>query len=397
MMPSQILVVDDDIHILDILAYEIRHLGYALYKASSGREALEIINAPRNAPIELVLTDIWMPGMSGIELLQTLHETRPTLPVAVITGAATLESSIDALNMGAFAYLRKPFQSKQIQEVITRGLNRAQELKQLETLERELKARYQQLEHVQQQLIILQESQKQALATSASDALADLITGLRHELGNVTTAITLNLSVMQEQGNLPSDLHEHIEDLQTSADYLVSLVSKLTEYPRLDSTARPLDLRRIINGAISTVQGKLASKNIQLIYDIPEYRLGIYGSPLQLKRALVHLLENAIEAVQPNQGCIQVQTTFTQSTVAVTIEDNGPGLPAAGVAKVFSPGYTTKITDGFMRGLGFGLFLAQATLEVHGGNLKLENRPQGGTRVRLELPIFGVKKVPCKG
>ena len=100
----------------------------------------------------------------------------------------------------------------------------------------------------------------------------------------------------------------------------------------------------------------------------------------------MHIVENAVEA-QADDPRIEIQVTTRDETVTVTVSDTGPGFPAEMLEQPFSPGYTTKITDGVVRGLGFGLFIARAVIELHGGRIWLENRDGGGASVYVELPL----------
>src|SRR5450432_3220985 len=150
-----VMIIDDDAIIRDILVRIIKKLGCDTIEASSGSEALALLADPDNHPsIGLLITDIMMPHMSGIELLKAVHNLRPELPVAMITGAATLDNSIAALNAGAYAYLIKPVKGEDVRDVINRGLRLVDQVHTRQSLENELAARYQMLED---QLALLQD------------------------------------------------------------------------------------------------------------------------------------------------------------------------------------------------------------------------------------------------
>jgi response regulator RpfG family c-di-GMP phosphodiesterase len=116
---SCVLVVDDEKSICDIIAQYLRRQGYAVQMASCAEEAVEFI---RSQPVDLVLTDIKMPGMSGVDLLKWVKEFNHFLPVVITTGFPTLDTAIEALKLGAFDYLTKPFHLEEIGEKIRRAL-----------------------------------------------------------------------------------------------------------------------------------------------------------------------------------------------------------------------------------------------------------------------------------
>lgn len=122
MESKHILVVDDEVSICEILSQFLRKKGYTITTASNGEAALGII---RSSNVELVITDIKMPGMTGVDLLKIIKLEKPEIQVVMTTGFPTLDSAIEALKLGAFDYLTKPFHLEEIGEKVKRAfLNR---------------------------------------------------------------------------------------------------------------------------------------------------------------------------------------------------------------------------------------------------------------------------------
>lgn len=119
----QILVVDDEVSICEILTSFLKKNGYSVFYALNGEQAITII---KQHDIDLVLTDIKMPGMTGVDLLKLIKGYNAFLPVIMTTGFPTLDSAIEALKLGAFDYLTKPFHLEEIIEKITRALQTRQ-------------------------------------------------------------------------------------------------------------------------------------------------------------------------------------------------------------------------------------------------------------------------------
>src|SRR5258708_14775880 len=363
-MQPCILITDDDPLVRDVLARLIRQLGYRAMESSSGAETLRLLSESASTQVDLLFTDILMPRMSGIELLQVWHDRRPDLRVAMITGAATLDNSVAALNAGAYAYLIKPVRGEQVREVVEKGLRVRDQYRAQHTLEAELMERYKVLE---EQLISLQNSQYSNIAGPNSDPLADLIRGLRHELGNATTAIKLNLSVLEQEGGSPARLREHLKDLEASTDELVSLVTRLKQYPKQHSAHELVDLRQALISLAETSTDKMDRNHLRLDLDLPDEEIYVYGVDLELIRVCNGILENAIEAtVGAGGNSVQIVVVLDADSVTVTVSDEGPGFPHEMIEELFSPGYTTKIPEGMVRGLGLGLFIARSTLNLYG-------------------------------
>jgi response regulator RpfG family c-di-GMP phosphodiesterase len=116
---KKVLIVDDEPAICELIGAYLERIGYVVAQAGNGNDALAIV---KTGSIDLVISDIKMPGMSGIELLQKIREYSGTLPVLLATGFPTMETAIEALKAGAFDYLAKPFNFEEIAEKIRRAL-----------------------------------------------------------------------------------------------------------------------------------------------------------------------------------------------------------------------------------------------------------------------------------
>jgi CheY-like chemotaxis protein/glycine cleavage system H lipoate-binding protein len=119
---TKILVVDDEQVVLDSVRKHLRREGYEIRTVLSGAEAIEILDS--GWP-EVVITDLMMPGMDGLELLERVRGSRPAVPVIMITGYATMRTALQALRQGAFDYIAKPFTRAELQGVVARAARQA--------------------------------------------------------------------------------------------------------------------------------------------------------------------------------------------------------------------------------------------------------------------------------
>jgi CheY-like chemotaxis protein/glycine cleavage system H lipoate-binding protein len=113
-----VLVVDDEQIVLDSAERHLRHDDYAVFKALSAMEALEIF---KQTDVDIVLTDLMMPEMDGLELIQVLKKDHPKVPVIMITGYATINTALQAMQLGAFDYVAKPFTKAELRGVVQRA------------------------------------------------------------------------------------------------------------------------------------------------------------------------------------------------------------------------------------------------------------------------------------
>jgi DNA-binding NtrC family response regulator len=122
MSPSfQLLVVDDDTAMREMLASLFRDRGYQVTEADSAATAIE---QARDAPFDVILSDIRMPGKSGIEMVGELRELRPEAPVVLMTGFGSIDSAVESMRAGAFDYITKPFEPETVALTIERALER---------------------------------------------------------------------------------------------------------------------------------------------------------------------------------------------------------------------------------------------------------------------------------
>lgn len=123
---STVLVVDDEGAIRYSVTKTLERVGYQVVTASSGEEALEILVGQN---FDVVLTDIRMPGISGVDLLARIKEQSPDAIVILMTGYASLGTAVESLRLGAHDYLIKPSTSEDIRDSVKRGIERAQNLR----------------------------------------------------------------------------------------------------------------------------------------------------------------------------------------------------------------------------------------------------------------------------
>ena len=120
-MEHTILVVDDEMEICDLLQNFLTQEGYQVSTAQNGREAISLGNQNR---FDLALLDIKMPGMDGIEVFQELKKAKKDLEVIILTGHGTLRTAKEAMGLGAYDYLTKPFDLRLVKDIIREALER---------------------------------------------------------------------------------------------------------------------------------------------------------------------------------------------------------------------------------------------------------------------------------
>jgi DNA-binding NtrC family response regulator len=122
---AKILIVDDEENVRKIIGIQLRRLGHETFEAQDGPEALEILTANQ---IQAMITDLKMPKMDGLELLQRVRRTHPQIPVIMITAHGTIDTAVEAMKRGAFDYVTKPFNQEDFLNTIERAVKSAEEM-----------------------------------------------------------------------------------------------------------------------------------------------------------------------------------------------------------------------------------------------------------------------------
>jgi len=136
---SQILVIDDEPSNREAISLLLTGAGYQVEAAESGEEALEIL---QKKPFEVILTDLFLPGVSGIDILKKVKEDAPFTSVILITGKASAETAVEAMKEGAFDYITKPVHLEKLKVVIAKALEKSQLLAENRYLKQQLRGKY---------------------------------------------------------------------------------------------------------------------------------------------------------------------------------------------------------------------------------------------------------------
>ncbi|NVL90470.1 MAG: sigma-54-dependent Fis family transcriptional regulator, partial [Desulfobacterales bacterium] len=134
-----ILIVDDEKNYLVVLSAFLSGEGYEILTAETARQALEVM---QTTDLDLVLTDMKMPAMGGIELLKRIKERAPDLPVIMMTAYGTVEKAVEAMQLGAFNFILKPFQNETLKHIVDNAVRTYRVLKENRRLVEALESRY---------------------------------------------------------------------------------------------------------------------------------------------------------------------------------------------------------------------------------------------------------------
>src|SRR5579864_3992158 len=219
--------------------------------------------------------------------------------------------------------------------------------------------------------------------------ISNLLSGLRHELSNWATVLNLDVDLLEQQTSLqfvPRPDDTAVVELKTNLGDLKELLTRLRAYPMPDAQFSPVNLNHV---ALTSAEYRRGRAVIPIYQRLPAHSMWVNGDETSLYRVICNILENAQEASQRcDRQPVELTVQSTDSQLSVVVADRGPGFAehelVTGIP--FLPNYTTKVNNGFLRGLGLGLFVSRAIVELHSGTIRLQNRVGGGAVVTVTLP-----------
>jgi signal transduction histidine kinase len=353
-----LLVVDDEAAIRDLCARAL--CDYRIVEAENGRAALDALE---RGPVDLILVDVMMPVMNGLDLLKQVKERNPDQLVVVMTGYADKDIILRALKAHADDFIQKPLNLLQLKSTVNKALEKRllrQELQQLQRLDR-LKSEFLGL--------------------------------ISHKLRTPTTVLSLFIQNL-DSGAVSTDTPEFataVKAMREEADYLANLIQDLLIYsdvilqeqrPNLDVA----DLREIALTVLAEKRHPAAQKGVNLISSLQDNWSRLPLDRRRIAFAISALLDNAIKFT-PRHGQVVLSGESRGQEILLTIRDTGIGIPAEALPRVFEKFYQIDPNHtGQIRGFGLGLFYARQFVQDHGGTLSIESVAGAGTTVTIALP-----------
>ncbi len=367
MPASRILVIDDQPINVQLLKRKLEREGLQVAAAYSGREGLDLIG--KNKP-DLILLDVMMPDMDGIEVCQRLQANEDTrsIPVIFITARTTKESKLEGLAVGAVDYITKPID-------LDETLARVQTQLRFVTINREM--------------VDLQRRLQEVRRAATIGAVTE---GIAHNLNNLLSLVIGHLDLIKLSFDKPADVQRNIQQIDAAVHRIVGIVRQLTSLVSKDrSPLARIPLQSLLEGGVARfraqtkLEGPIAIEN-------PLGALPIDSNAEVFEDVLAKLLQNAWEAYDvlpedPHPILIRTREVDLagRAGVEIAVEDQGHGIDPEIRDHMFEPFTSTKRTVG----VGMGLTVARHSLESIGGQVEVVDRPGGGARALLLHPIEG--------
>lgn len=373
---KRLLVVDDQPeitqHIKALIEKKTR------YQVETSNHPIQALEKLREGGFNLVISDINMPEMSGIELLKSIKNIDMNLEVILLTGFSSYDTALEALQHRAYDYIEKPVNSQKLLHVIGNALSR-QELSEeinrmvtkVTTLNRQLRSHFQHSMEYR-----LPHERVIAAAVLVDKMSRDIRRHLERGAGRAD-----RLRSFIEGGAEPARLLTETVGLDEA---MKGVEETLQRYNRvlgsMQKSPSRQDLGAFLKTEIETFTGLFPKVTLRTV--LPDAPVVTSFDPELLAMALHNLLENALQAMNAG-GEIVVTVEVAADQFRLLIEDSGPGFSEQDIEHAFRPFYSRKGQGS----AGLGLAITERIVEAHDGKISLGRARLGGAKVTVELPL----------
>ena len=382
-----VLIVDNEPAFAELLAARLELQGYSARSAGSGEEALKKL---KERPCDVALLGVHLVGMSGLELLSRMRRKWPQTPCIMLTELAQAEQGAEAMRFGAYDWLAKPVSMASVESALERALGRQKAERQHELYAEAARMR----------------------------TLERLTQGIAHEVNNPVN-IMLQAAGEIEDILMEDEMQSVPRPLLREMDGAIATIKRQSRRVReltgtllvlgrgLDKESRAVNLAEVTEEVFGMFRTRLEDCGVEALMRIDPAMPAFLGSRLEMRQVLLHLVENAIDAM-PDGGKLTVEgrvrtveggseeTLFGDGTdgstgkvVEIRVRDTGEVIPEAVRGDIFQPFFTTREVG---KGKGLGLAVCKSLVETRQGRIELEKSLPGNTCFRILLPF---EKVPA--
>ncbi len=359
---QEIVVVIDDDYAMRLACRKIlSKMGFRVETFEEGSRGLEGVTTLKP---HLVLVDLKMPGMSGMDVVTRIHEVRPEVVVVVITGYPTIDTAVGAMKCGAYDFLPKPFSPDELRLIVNRGL-----------------------EHYRLSLEMRRNEMERALLKRR------FITFVSHQLQTPLVAVHQYLDVLKHLDHTEDATvkrQEWLDRCLKRTDELQALIKDWLSLAKIEgeSVSRQwvkVDLQQIIGDILRTYGEMAATNGVFLESKIPEHTYFVRGALNCLSVVFDNLIVNAIKYNRPD-GKVTVSAEALGGEVVIAVADTGVGIPEKCRPLLFEEFYRVE-GEGSKRtpGSGLGLSICRRLVSEMGGSISVDSEVNAGSTFLVRL------------
>ncbi len=369
-MEKTILLVDDESDIREVLSLPLSDLGYRVSEAETGDQALKIFGAIQPS---IVLTDIKMPGMDGIELLQKIKQKNPETEVIMITGHGDMELAIRSLKNEATDFITKPINVDALEIAVQRARDKIITREKLQDYTTNLEK------------LIIEKTELQSHLAS----LGLMIASISHGIKGLMTGLDGGMYILNS--GFAKKSQEQIEEGWELVKLMVERLRKMVLDILFCAKERDLNYERInilsfARDVVKELEPQMEVHNIEFLKKYNSITGEFEIDATYVQAALINIIGNAIDACEADRTQDASQIIFGirehKKNIIFEISDNGVGMDTETLGKIFTPLFSSK----GKKGTGLGLFISNTIIEQHGGSINVKSTPGKGSLFQITIP-----------
>jgi len=380
-MENRILVVDDEKEIRDFLYKALSRMGgFHVEVAETAEEALQKIEKDQ---FDLVLTDLKMPKMDGLQLVTEIAKSKPEILTIMMTGHGTIDSALEAMKRGASDYLMKPLNLDELIIRIRKVLEERQRFVRLKDFADKLEKANQELRKI--------DAMKSEFVSVASHEL-------RTPLAAIKNSVQLMLS--GKTGEINENQVKFLSMAERNINRLTNILNDLLNLSKIESGKIELkfenvELKGLIELTASSLRPQADGKSIQIEVEVPEQIPAVYGDPEKIEQILTNIIGNSIKFTAEGGKILITAKLLSpekeggpRHTVAVYVKDTGIGIPPEHLDSIFEKFHQVEGSlHRSVSGTGLGLAITKGLVEAHQGKIWVESEVGKGSTFTFTLPI----------
>lgn len=387
---KHILIVDDDKDVRTVMMIALSKSGFECEQASDAETAYERIT---RQSFDLVISDIEMPGMDGIELLKKIKSVQPDLDVIIMTGYAARYTYVDIMNAGAADYMSKPVDISSMRARINRIAREKETLLNLKKSNQEL-------------CVAIQRANRLALeAREASKAKTFFLASMSHEIRTPLNGIVGYTDMLMDTV-LDEEQKSFLKHAKLSCEALLSVVNDILDFSKVEAGKLNLehigfDPEVLCFDAIDMVRTKVDETRVELICSVSDAVPGmVKGDPHRFRQILLNLLGNAIKFTDKGSIILELDVVKNDTDgdlLVVCVKDTGIGIAEDKLQSIFQPFIQSEddITHRY-GGTGLGLAISKNIAGKMGGDVWAEKNEKKGACFYFTSQLTAIPNKPVK-
>lgn len=348
--------------------------------ATDGQDGLEKFK--NNANIDIVISDINMPIMNGLEMSKEIVKIDPSIPILISSAYNEVSYFMEAIKIGVEGYLLKPLELDQFVKSLGKAIETIRLKKENYEYETSLEQK------VQQQVEELREKDKLLIQSAKMAEMGDMIDIIAHQWKQPLNSIfmqadLLSLSVKDGTNISSNDLIECSHLVQNRVEHLIHTLNEFRGFFRPAQFVETVDLKDLFDGLRFLMQDMLIANQIELITDFKNIKFDANKNEFQ--HIFITLINNAKDSFVQNNiedRKIIVQATESTTDIVITVKDNAGGIPDEIIDDIFKQNFTTKKDSG---GTGIGLYICKTITQKYNVDIKVKSY-DGNTLFTLTIP-----------